>query len=70
MPNVEGLSREQALDRLGEEGLLNVQTREQRVNNANQDGEVIQQSVEPGEQVSPGQPITLTIGEANGGLTG
>ena len=70
MPNVEGLSREQALDRLGEEGLLNVQTREQRVNNANQDGEVIDQSVEPGEQVSPGQQITLTIGEANGGLTG
>jgi eukaryotic-like serine/threonine-protein kinase len=70
MPNVEGLSREQALDRLGEEGLLNVQTREQRVNNANQDGEVIEQSVEPGEQVNPGQQITLTIGEANGGLTG
>jgi eukaryotic-like serine/threonine-protein kinase len=70
MPNVEGLSREQALDRLGEEGLLNVQTREQRVNNPNQDGEVIEQSVEPGEQVNAGQQITLTIGEANGGLTG
>jgi eukaryotic-like serine/threonine-protein kinase len=70
MPNVVGLSREQALDRLGEEGLLNVQTREQRVNNANQDGEVIDQSVEPGEQVNAGQQITLTIGEANGGLTG
>jgi beta-lactam-binding protein with PASTA domain/predicted Ser/Thr protein kinase len=67
MPNVEGLSEEQALDRLAEEGLQNLQTQTQRVNNQDQDGEVIDQSVPPGEQVNPGQQITLTIGQASGG---
>jgi eukaryotic-like serine/threonine-protein kinase len=67
MPNVEGLSEEQALDRLAEEGLQNLQTRQQRVSNPDQDGEVIEQSVQPGEQVNPGQQITLTIGQASGG---
>jgi eukaryotic-like serine/threonine-protein kinase len=70
MPNVVGLPRDQALDRLAEEGLFNVQTREERVNNPGQDGEVTDQSVEPGDRVSSSQVVTLTVGEASGGLTG
>jgi eukaryotic-like serine/threonine-protein kinase len=67
MPDVEGLTLDQAQERLSEAGLFNVQAREERVNNPNQDGRVIEQSVQPGEQVNPGQLITLTVGEASGG---
>jgi eukaryotic-like serine/threonine-protein kinase len=70
MPDVEGLTLDQAQERLSEAGLFNVQAREQRVNNSNQDGRIIEQSVEPGEQVNPGQLITLTVGDASGGQPG
>ncbi|MGH8966355.1 MAG: PASTA domain-containing protein, partial [Actinomycetes bacterium] len=71
MPNVEGLPLAQAKDRLAEEGIRSIQTREQQVSNPDEDGEVIAQSVEPGERVSSSQTITLIVGEATGGgLTG
>jgi serine/threonine protein kinase/beta-lactam-binding protein with PASTA domain len=71
MPSVVGLTLQQAQSRLAEEGLVNIQTREERVNNPSDDGEVIEQSVEPNERVTSSQQITLIVGEASGGgLTG
>jgi eukaryotic-like serine/threonine-protein kinase len=68
MPNVVGRREEQAQDQLAELGIQRVQIRRESVSNDAEDGRVIEQSVQPGERVSTDQTITLTVGDAPGGL--
>jgi eukaryotic-like serine/threonine-protein kinase len=68
MPNVVGKRLEQAQDQLAELGFQRIQTRRESVSNDSDDGRVLEQSVQPGQQVSTDQQITLTIGDAPGGL--
>jgi serine/threonine-protein kinase len=68
MPNVVGQRLEQAQDRLAELGFRRIQTREESVSNDAENGRVTEQSIQPGEQVSTDQQITLTVGDASGGL--
>jgi serine/threonine-protein kinase len=67
MPDLTGLREEQAKDRLGGLGFQRVSIRREQ-SNESQDGRVIDQSVDPGRQVSTDQTLTLTIGDAPGGL--
>jgi eukaryotic-like serine/threonine-protein kinase len=70
MPDIEGLTEDQALDQLGELGIRPQIEREQ-VSSDDQDGRVIEQSPRPGEQVSGDDRVTVTVGEASdGGLVG
>jgi len=66
MPDVVGLREEQAIDRLNDLGFSRVQVRQERVSNESDDGRVIEQSVQPGREVSTDQQITLTVGETGG----
>ncbi|GAA0931128.1 Stk1 family PASTA domain-containing Ser/Thr kinase [Pseudonocardia zijingensis] len=68
MPNVVDMREEQAQDRLNELGFRRIQIRRETVNNDSDDGRVIEQSVRAGEKVSTDQQITLTVGDAPGGL--
>jgi beta-lactam-binding protein with PASTA domain/predicted Ser/Thr protein kinase len=68
MPNVVGQRLEQAQDQLAELGFQRIQTRRESVSNDAEDGRVLEQSVQPGRQVSTDQTITLTVGDAPGGL--
>jgi eukaryotic-like serine/threonine-protein kinase len=68
MPNVTGKRLEQAQDQLAELGFQQIQVRRESVSNDAQDGRVLDQSVQPGRQVSTDQTITLTVGDAPGGL--
>jgi serine/threonine-protein kinase len=68
MPDVTGLREEQAKDQLAELGFQRIQVRQRSVSNDSDDGRVLDQSVEPGRQVSIDQQITLTVGDAPGGL--
>jgi eukaryotic-like serine/threonine-protein kinase len=68
MPNVVGKRLEQAQDQLAELGFQRIQTKRESVSNDAQDGRVLDQSIQPGEQVSTDQQITLTVGDAPGGL--
>jgi serine/threonine-protein kinase len=68
MPDVTGLREEQAKDRLAGLGFQRIQVRQESVSNDSDDGRVLEQSVEPGRQVSTDQQITLTVGDAPGGL--
>jgi beta-lactam-binding protein with PASTA domain/predicted Ser/Thr protein kinase len=68
MPNVVGKRVEQAQDQLNELGFQKIQTRRESVSNDAEDGRVLDQSVQPGKQVSTDQTITLTVGDAPGGL--
>jgi len=67
MPDLVGLREEQAKDRLAGLGFQRVSIRRE-ASNESQDGRVLDQSVEPGRQVSTDQTLTLTIGDAPGGL--
>ncbi|QYN35830.1 Stk1 family PASTA domain-containing Ser/Thr kinase [Pseudonocardia sp. DSM 110487] len=67
MPDLTGLREEQAKDRLAGLGFSRVSIRRQQ-SNESQDGRVLDQSVEPDSQVSTDQTVTLTIGDAPGGL--
>jgi beta-lactam-binding protein with PASTA domain len=70
MPNVVNLSEDQAKDRLADLGFQNqnIQVRRERVSNDSDDGRVIDQSPQAGDQVSTDQQVTLTVGDAPGGL--
>jgi beta-lactam-binding protein with PASTA domain len=68
MPNIVGKRLEQAQDQLAELGFQRIQTKRESVSNDAQDGRVLEQSIQPGEQVSTDQQITLTVGDAPGGL--
>jgi eukaryotic-like serine/threonine-protein kinase len=68
MPNVVGRRLEQAQDQLAELGFQRIQVRRESVSNDAEDGRVLEQSVQPGERVSTDQQITLTVGDAPGGL--
>jgi eukaryotic-like serine/threonine-protein kinase len=70
MPDLEDQTEEQALDRLRGLGLTRVQIQRESTNNDDLDGRVLEQSVRPGEQVGPDDQITLTIGDAPGGVFG
>jgi serine/threonine-protein kinase len=67
MPDVTGLREEQAKDQLAELGFQRIQVRQRSVSNDSEDGRVLDQSIEPGRQVSTDQQITLTVGDAPGG---
>jgi beta-lactam-binding protein with PASTA domain/predicted Ser/Thr protein kinase len=67
MPDLTGLREEQAKDRLAGLGFSRVSIRREQ-SNESQDGRVLDQSVEPGRQISTDQTVTLTIGDAPGGL--
>ncbi len=67
MPNVVGRRLEQARDQLAELGFQRVSMRQESVSNDAEDGRVLEQSVQPGEQVSTDQQIILTVGDAPGG---
>jgi serine/threonine-protein kinase len=67
MPDLRGLREEQAKDRLAELGFPRV-TIKREPSNDSQDGRVIDQSVDAGRQISTDQQVTLTIGDAPGGL--
>jgi eukaryotic-like serine/threonine-protein kinase len=68
MPNVVNLREDQAKDRLAELGFQRIQVRRESVSNDSDDGRVLEQSIEPNQQVSTDQQITLTVGDAPGGL--
>jgi serine/threonine-protein kinase len=68
MPNVIGKTREQAQDELTQAGFQQVQVRRESVSDDEQDGRVLEQSIQPGRQVSTDQPITLTVGDTPDGL--
>jgi serine/threonine-protein kinase len=68
MPNVVGRREEQAQDQLAELGIQRIQIRRESVSNEAEEGRVIEQSVQPGERISTDQTITLTVGDAPGGL--
>jgi serine/threonine-protein kinase len=67
MPDLTGLREEQAKDRLAGLGFSRVSIRREQ-SNESQDGRVLDQSVEAGRQISTDQTVTLTIGDAPGGL--
>jgi eukaryotic-like serine/threonine-protein kinase len=67
MPDVVGRREEQAKDQLAELGFSRIQIRRESSSSA-EDGRVLDQSIQPGKQVSTDQTITLTIGDAPGGL--
>ncbi|GAA5124212.1 Stk1 family PASTA domain-containing Ser/Thr kinase [Pseudonocardia adelaidensis] len=67
MPNVVNLTEEQAKDRLAGLGFRKIQVRRETVSNDSDDGRVLDQSPQAGEQVSSDQQITLTVGDAPGG---
>jgi serine/threonine-protein kinase len=66
MPDVEGQRLEAAQDRLRDLGFQRIQVQEESVTSDDQDGRVLEQSVRPGERVTPDQQITLTVGDAPG----
>jgi serine/threonine-protein kinase len=68
MPNVVGLRVEQAQDQLAELGFQRIQIRSESTSRESEDGRVLDQSIKPGERVSTDQQITLTVGDAPGGL--
>jgi serine/threonine-protein kinase len=68
MPNVLGKTQEQAVDQLTRAGFQNIQRRRESVSDESQDGRVLEQSIQPGQQVPTDQQITLTIADAPGGL--
>jgi serine/threonine-protein kinase len=68
MPDVVGLREEQAKDRLAEAGFQRIQVRRESVSNDSDDGRVLDQSPQAGRQVPTDQQITLTVGDAPGGL--
>ncbi len=63
VPNVEGLTEDNARAQL--QG-FDVQTREQDVNDPNQDGRVLSQNPTAGTQVDQGSTVTLVIGRFRG----
>jgi serine/threonine-protein kinase len=70
MPDVTGLQPQDARDTLRELGINNVQLATRQVDKEEQDNRVIEQSVSPGETVSPDQQVTLTFGKFPGGVFG
>jgi beta-lactam-binding protein with PASTA domain/predicted Ser/Thr protein kinase len=66
MPDVEGMTEEQALDLLGDRGLQRARIEREQVGNEAQEGRVLEQSPRPGERVAPDEQVTLTVGEASG----
>ena len=72
VPDVRGMDLDEAADALREAGFRQgqVRQREQPVGDEDQDGEVIGQSVPPGQTVSPDQEIVLTVGDYESGLFG
>ncbi|GAA1249685.1 Stk1 family PASTA domain-containing Ser/Thr kinase [Pseudonocardia aurantiaca] len=70
MPDVTGLQPRDAQDKLKQLGINNVGLKTQQVDNEEDDNRVIEQSVSPGETVSPDQQITLTFGRFPGGVFG
>ena len=71
VPNVEGLSRDDAVDRLREAGFRRIQQRDQDVNDPNQDDRVLDQSIAPGSSAQEDDEITITYGNFdNGGFFG
>jgi serine/threonine-protein kinase len=67
MPNVVGKTEEQAVDQLRSAGFQNIQRRRESVSDESQDGRVLEQSPQAGQQVPTDQQITLTVGDAPGG---
>jgi hypothetical protein len=68
MPNIVGLTEAQAKDDLTQVGFRRISIRRESVSDDAGDGRVLEQSIEPGRQVSTDEQITLTVGEAPGGL--
>jgi eukaryotic-like serine/threonine-protein kinase len=66
LPDVVGLTRDQAVDRLGDAGFRQVRIEEERVSNDSQDGRVLQQSPSAGRRIPTDQQITLTVGDTPG----
>jgi serine/threonine protein kinase/beta-lactam-binding protein with PASTA domain len=66
MPDLVGLDRREAESRLDDLGLDNVQIQRQQVDDQDQDDQVLAQSVEEGEVVSPDQQIILLVGQHRG----
>jgi serine/threonine-protein kinase len=66
MPDVRGQQIQDAEDQLRDLGFTRVQSRSEPVENENQDNRVIDQSVRPGQTVSPDERIELTYGDAPG----
>lgn len=72
VPDLVGLSRDDAVDRLNEAGFRNddVQFQERSVSDRGQDDEVIEQSISPGQTLTEGQRLFVTIGDFGGGFFG
>jgi beta-lactam-binding protein with PASTA domain/predicted Ser/Thr protein kinase len=66
LPDVVGLTQDQAVDRLGDAGFRRVRIEEERVSNDSQDGRVLQQSPSAGRRIPTDQQITLTVGDTPG----
>jgi eukaryotic-like serine/threonine-protein kinase len=70
MPDVTNQRVDAAQDALHELGFRDVRIQRESVSNDNLDGMVMEQSVSPGRRVQTDQQITLTVGNAPGGLFG
>ncbi len=70
VPNVEGLDIDDAARTLQEAGFRDIRQQERSVDDPRQDDQVIDQSIEPGEQVDENEQIVLTTGDAGGGFFG
>jgi eukaryotic-like serine/threonine-protein kinase len=70
VPDVVGLQPQQAQAELAEAGLFNVEVEVEQVDDPAQENKVIDQSVDAGEVVDPDEKITITFGNAPGGVNG
>jgi beta-lactam-binding protein with PASTA domain/serine/threonine protein kinase len=61
VPGVEGISEQNARTQLESAGLV-VQTSDEQVNNAGQDGQVLSQSPQAGQQANRGDTVNLVVG--------
>jgi serine/threonine-protein kinase len=70
VPSVRGLSESDAKSQLKSAGFTNVRTQTQQVANANQDGRVLAQSPEGGQNADTGSQVTLLVGRFGNGNNG
>ncbi|MDN5748032.1 MAG: Stk1 family PASTA domain-containing Ser/Thr kinase [Pseudonocardia sp.] len=72
VPDLVGLSRDDAVDRLNEAGFSNddVQFQERAVSDFGQNDQVIGQSIAPGQTLGDGQQLFVTVGDFGGGFFG
>jgi serine/threonine-protein kinase len=66
VPDLTGLSADQARQKLNQAGINNVDQDEQNVDDDSKDGKVVDQSSDAGDTVDPDDKFTFVIGNADG----